>query len=291
VGWSRAGIALMDFVALDVETANADLASICQIGLVEFRNGRIVQSWDWLVDPEDDFDGMNVSIHGIDEAAVRGQPTWPALHPQIRAIVDDRIVVSHTPFDRCSLQKVTEKYHLPPFKCTWLDSARVVRRTWPELSRSGYGLSCVAERLRITFHHHDAKEDARAAGEILIRAIEQSGVSIGDWLTKSLHLIGPTSLQRNGNPDGSLFGEVLVFTGALSINRREAADLAAKAGCNVVPSINKNVSLLVVGDQDIKRLAGHEKSSKQRKAEELIAAGQKIRILGESDFQRLLKLP
>jgi DNA polymerase-3 subunit epsilon len=159
------------------------------------------------------------------------------------------------------------------------------------LSRSGYGLSCVAERLRITFHHHDAKEDARAAGEILIRAIEQSGVSIGDWLTKSLHLIGPTSLQRNGNPDGSLFGEVLVFTGALSINRREAADLAAKAGCNVVPSINKNVSLLVVGDQDIKRLAGHEKSSKQRKAEELIAAGQKIRILGESDFQRLLKLP
>jgi DNA polymerase III epsilon subunit-like protein len=27
----------MDFIAIDVETANADLASICQIGLVGFQ--------------------------------------------------------------------------------------------------------------------------------------------------------------------------------------------------------------------------------------------------------------
>jgi DNA polymerase III epsilon subunit-like protein len=40
----------MDFVALDVETANPDLASVCQIGLVEFRNGGILKSWDWLVE-------------------------------------------------------------------------------------------------------------------------------------------------------------------------------------------------------------------------------------------------
>ncbi len=29
----------MNFVAIDVETANADMASICQIGLVKFENG------------------------------------------------------------------------------------------------------------------------------------------------------------------------------------------------------------------------------------------------------------
>jgi hypothetical protein len=45
---------------------------------------------------------------------------------------------------------------------------------------------------------------------------------------------------------------------------------------------------LVVGDQVINQLAGHEKSSKHRKAEELIAKGQPIRILGESDFRELL---
>ncbi|GAH70392.1 unnamed protein product, partial [marine sediment metagenome] len=35
---------------------------------------------------------------------------------------------------------------------------------------------------------------------------------------------------------------------------------------------------------------GHEKSSKHRKAEELILKGHDIRILSESDFKQLVKL-
>jgi DNA polymerase-3 subunit epsilon len=46
--------------------------------------------------------------------------------------------------------------------------------------------------------------------------------------------------------------------------------------------------LLIVGDQDLRKLSGHERSSKHRKAEQLIAKGYPIRILGESDFQRLV---
>jgi DNA polymerase-3 subunit epsilon len=67
----------MQFVAIDVETANADLSSICQVGVAIFQNGSCVDSWSSLVDPEDDFDGFNVSIHGIDEQKVKGAPTWP----------------------------------------------------------------------------------------------------------------------------------------------------------------------------------------------------------------------
>ena len=44
----------------------------------------------------------------------------------------------------------------------------------------------------------------------------------------------------------------------------------------------------VVGDQDIRHLAGHEKSNKHRKAEELIAKGQPIRILAERDFAAIV---
>jgi DNA polymerase-3 subunit epsilon len=32
----------MDFVAIDVETANADMASICQIGVAGFEAGQVV---------------------------------------------------------------------------------------------------------------------------------------------------------------------------------------------------------------------------------------------------------
>ena len=33
------------FVAIDVETANADFASICRIGIVQFEAGTIVEEW------------------------------------------------------------------------------------------------------------------------------------------------------------------------------------------------------------------------------------------------------
>lgn len=69
--------------------------------------------------------------------------------------------------------------------------------------------------------------------------------------------------------------------------RREAADRAAEAGADVLPGVTKKTTLLVVGDQDIAKLNGQEKSSKRMKAEALIAAGQPIRIIGETDFMAL----
>lgn len=34
----------MEFVAIDVETANADMASICQIGLAKYKDGNLEES-------------------------------------------------------------------------------------------------------------------------------------------------------------------------------------------------------------------------------------------------------
>ena len=116
--------------------------------------------------------------------------------------------------------------------------------------------------------------------------------TVNSWLKRVEKPIdlSSTIIERDANPEGPLYGEVLVFTGALDMPRREAADMAAKIGCQVASGVTKNTTMLVVGDQDIKRLAGHEKSSKQRKAEKLIYKGQSIRILRESDFKELANL-
>ncbi len=71
--------------------------------------------------------------------------------------------------------------------------------------------------------------------------------------------------------------------------RNVAADIAASIGCTVAPNVTTKTSLLVVGNQDISKLAGKVKSSKQLKAEQLILEGQQIRILKESDFEELVK--
>jgi DNA polymerase III subunit epsilon len=283
----------MRFVAIDVETANADMASICSIGVAVFEHGQVVDEWYSLIDPKDYFDGINISIHGITEADVRGAPTFKAARAEIDRWLGGQIVVTHTHFDRVAMHQAAARWSLPSLECTWLDSARVVRRTWPDCARSGYGLSAVCERIGYMFDHHNALEDAKASGQVLLAAMRESGLDLDAVLMRVLQPInlsanGAASVKRDGNADGEFVGEVIVFTGALEIPRHQAADLAASVGCEAAAGVTKKTTMLVVGDIDLQRLAGHEKSSKHRKAEELAAAGFPIRIIRETDFKQLV---
>src|SRR5262249_3822079 len=149
----------------------------------------------------------------------------------------------------------TIKCQAPPLTCTWLDSACVARRTWKEFSKSGYGLLNVCESIGYKYRPHDALEDAKAAGQIMLAAMAQSGLDLNSWLTRVRQPIDPSPerIARNGNPKGELYGEVLVFTGALTIPRHEAADCAARMGCEVDEDVTKRTTILAVGDQDVQR--------------------------------------
>ncbi len=279
------------FLAIDLETANADMASICQIGIATFQNNKLIKEWSSLVDPEDFFDEINISIHGITEDTIRGAPTLPEIYPEIQSVLNDVICVSHTHFDRVSLNRALQEYSLEPLNVQWLDSAKVARRTWEEIAYKGYGLANVCQLVGYEFQHHDALEDAKACGEVLLAAINKSGIDLNSWLARSAQPIrggSYSTIALEGNPEGELYGQTVVFTGALSLPRREAAALAAKAGCAVTSSVTKKTNYLVVGDQDITKLAGKKKSSKHLKAEQLILSGQPIRILKESDFMILV---
>ena len=288
----RQGGGTMEFVALDFETANADMSSICQLGLVHFKDGSLQEEWKTYVDPEDFFDEINVSIHGIDESTVKGAPTLPDIASRICSYLDGQIAVCHTHFDRVAIHQACVKYDLRAPTCTWLDSARVTRRTWEQFAHRGYGLGNVCALLGYQFVQHDALEDAKAAAHILLTAIEKTGMDLHEWLHRVEQPIGfqdySCNIARDGNPEGAFYGETLVFTGSLHISRWTAAEMAAKIGCTVADGVNKKTTILVVGDQDVKKLKGLEKSSKHRKAEELIRKGQTLRILRESDFKELV---
>lgn len=285
----------MNFIAIDVETANADMASICQIGIAIFSENGMIDEWVTLVNPEDYFDPINIDIHGINELDVQNAPTFPEISDTLLNFFKDTIVVCHTHFDRVSISRTFWKHGLEMTEVSWLDSAKVARRTWPEFSKKGYGLKNVATHIGYDFKHHDALEDAKASGHILLEAMKVSNLSISDWKIRACKPINigssssASDVKRDGNPQGLLYGEVIVFTGALIIPRKEAADLAANIGCKVAPSVTKKTTLLVAGDQDLSKLSGKQKSSKHIKAEELISKGQSIRILKESDFQELVK--
>lgn len=279
----------MEFVAIDVETANPDMASICQIGVAKFQNGKLIDEWSSLLNPEDDFSTFNKHIHGISEEDVVDAPKFPDIVEDLSQLLTDTITVCHSPFDKVAIGKATDKYSLNRIETTWLDSARVARRAWKD-SANGYGLKAVCEIIGYKFKHHDALEDAKASAQIINAAVEKTELSVEDWLKRVGKPVSSKADRKKTNPEGELFGEVVVFTGALEIQRSEAADIAADLGCVVKDGVTKATTLLVVGDQDIRALSpGQDKSNKHRKAEELIEKGQEIRILQESDFKDLVK--
>jgi len=153
----------------------------------------------------------------------------------------------------------------------------------------------LAERRGIPLEHHDALEDARAAAQIVLQACGD----IGKDFEEILNLVQPgrtrssrsgSSFRFEGNVDGPLYGETIVFTGQLRMPRREAAALAATAGCNVTNTVSQKVTMLVVGLSDRRKQMGYEKSSKHRKAEDLINQGVDIHILTEEDFMQMIEI-
>lgn len=186
----------MKFLALDVETANEDYSSICQIGIASFENGKIVDTWKSLVNPEDYFSGINIMIHGITEESVKDSSIFPEIYDTLRDKLSGSLVIHHMAFDRVAISRVIEKYDLQPFEVKWMDTAKIARRTWSEFSMKGYGLGNIAKSFGITFNHHDALEDAIAAGKIFIEATEKTGFNIDEWVKRLKQPIDPSVMTR-----------------------------------------------------------------------------------------------
>jgi DNA polymerase-3 subunit epsilon len=244
----------LHFVAVDVETANHNRGSICQIAIVEFRSGVIVSEWSSLVDPDEAFYPSNIEIHGIKPEDVAGHPTIRELAEEIHGRLTGRLVVSHTLFDQQSLSTAC-----------------------PEIARGLRWLdTCDA----------DALEDARTAGKVLIAALSRNR-SIAQWTITTVTESSSRSrayapqVQRAGKRSGRLAGEVVVLTGTMWTSRNRIADLAADAGCNVHPRITNSTTILVVGTDNVGE-------SKLHTARQLVDSGRKLRILTDAEFRSLL---
>ena len=113
---------------------------------------------------------------------VRDSPSFSNIRGELDRL-SESILISHTSFDRVAIERALREHGLEPLRVTWLDSAKIVRRAWPEqYGKSGWSLKNIAANLDIVFNHHDALEDAKAAAKIVLRACTATDTGIADWL-------------------------------------------------------------------------------------------------------------
>ena len=193
----------LDFCAIDVETANHRVTSICQVGVVQVTKGRVENCYSTLVNPEEGFNSFNVRLHGIGPDSISDAPSFDEIFAEVFDLLDDTVLVSHTFFDRNAIDGAARRYGLPILPVTWLDSVAIARRAWPERrGNRGYRLASLAADLGITFRHHDALEDARAAAGVVLYACMETGMDIDDWVREFERRRTPRSESGKGARQG-----------------------------------------------------------------------------------------
>ena len=266
-----------DFVVVDVETACSRVSSICQIGIVGFKNGVEVFEYETLVDPLDRFSSFNTRIHGITCDHVVGAPTFSDIHAAVDGHLTGRITVAHSFFDKGALGAACATHNRAVIETTWLDSVRVAKRAWPELS--SHRLNVLTKFLGVRHKHHDALSDARAAGMVIVRAIEHTGIGLAGWLS-------PTSGRRGPAPKaaaiGPLKGQRVAILGAARDG--ELARCLAAAGARVMASVGATTTMLVISDdQPFGRFVTAH--ADHRRAEQLRQGGATIEIVAEAEIR------
>jgi DNA polymerase-3 subunit epsilon len=201
-------------------------------------------------------------------------------------------VMSYGAFDRAAFALADDGSLETPFLADhpWVNAQMIVRRAWPEHFSKKYNLRLVADTLDLNLDHHDAGSDAEVAARAVIMAAEKLEMNFEELIQRTKRPIMPRSHRSTSYEPGSegpLAGEVITFTGALTIPRAEAAKMANELGAGVSAGTTKKTTILVVGTQDVFKIVG-DKSAKHRKAEGLVSQGQTIEFLTESDFITIL---
>ncbi|GAA2728281.1 TerD family protein [Actinocorallia aurantiaca] len=287
---SVTGEYVQDWALVDVETSGsrASRDRVLSLAVITVdRDGRQTGEFSTLLDPG--CDPGPVEVHGLTAERLRGAPTFDRVAPRVAELLSGRVMVAHNAqFDYDFLaREFTGAGVEPPIDsrlCTLALNRRIAPPT-PDLRLGTLVGHYGVPRLEL----HDALNDTRMLAGVLRGSLEAAS-----RLGLSLPFV-PCPPRRNlsyapgipkircpyRNP-GPLVGPLVqgmkvAFSGETSLPRTELTVRAAGAGLNVMGSVSRHTSVLVVNDP----------RSETGKVLRAMAAG--VPVIGEAAFLRLLE--
>ncbi len=271
---------MIDFTAIDFETAQGKRWSACAVGLVRVENGIIVHVYKSLIRPPDnEYSYHNTLIHGIDSYMTITSPELPLVWKDIKNFIKGQLVIAHNMrFDADVLVKSLAYYDIetPGFRkdCT--------------LDIYGCKLNDICRAYDILLDHHDPLSDARACAQLYLNHLNnvppKHPVAASKPQRTYHERIGGDVLKpdlENADPNNYFYGQKVVITGVFKkVERKELAQMLKKGGADIDTSISKKTNIIVAG-----KGAGYKK---MEKANDFIAKGHPLKIMGEEEFFDLI---
>ena len=162
---------MLNFAAIDFETANNVRSSVCSVGIVIVRDGKIADKFYSLIKPEPEYYNYWCSqVHGLSLDDTMEAPVFPDVWAQIEPMIEGLPLVAHNKaFDESCLKAVFRVYQMDypdyEFHCTCIAS----RKVWPE---GRHNLDIIAARCGYDLeNHHHALADAEACAAIALQIL------------------------------------------------------------------------------------------------------------------------
>ena len=162
-----------DFAAIDFETANEQRCSVCSVGVVIVRGGKIVDTFYSLIHPEPEYyQWFCQRVHGLGPCDTDGAPVFPYVWEKIAPKIEGLPLVAHNArFDEGCLKAVHRVYQMDYPDYRFYDTLRASRRHFgcrlPNHQLQTVSAACGFDLQ----HHHHALADAEACAHIAMQLL------------------------------------------------------------------------------------------------------------------------
>ena len=148
-------------IVLDTETTGLDYTreKIIEFAAVRLENGKIVDEYQTLINPQQHIRKSSIAIHGISEDMVKDAPTEEEVLPKILEFIGDYPIVAHNViFDYSFLNEAKMRVTGESLQNPRIDSQSMFKEIAPELE--SHGLEALTERFNVELNnHHRAMAD------------------------------------------------------------------------------------------------------------------------------------
>lgn len=162
------------YTVFDIETTGLSKFNdrITEIGAVRIENGRIVDIYEELVNPEIPIPDLIVELTGISNEMVSQADTIEKVLPRFINFAKDSIFVAHNAeFDLGFIRQNMKMLNLS-FEPIYIDTLTLARALKPDLKNHKLGTLSKAFKVSLE-NHHRASDDAYATAEIFIRLLDE----------------------------------------------------------------------------------------------------------------------
>lgn len=168
----------MDYVAIDFEKLNDSQLSVCEVGLVVFKDGKEVEpvfhSFIKPVGTLDPNSWAKENLKHISKEMLQSAPTYDELFSEMKQIIGDKILVVHSKgADLNYIYQLEQHYGLPKLYSKWADTKEIAHSLGKDENLPGL----YSEYFKSTLSdHHKAEDDARACGLIFDRLSTETNI-------------------------------------------------------------------------------------------------------------------